>query len=226
MARLALILGSNATGPGSEPLLEAVAGHGAEVLQRHGGEHPGAYVPPHLIDHAANLRSLIAAGCDRVLGVCSVGSLKEEIAVGSLLCPEDFIALQLGMTTFGDARGHIPPGLDLEWRERVLAATGDGGDGAFEDGGVYWQTTGPRFETPAEIRLLAMHADLVGMTMASECIVAGELGLPYAAVCAVDNLANGIAAAPLDLDELEGVRAENAVRLGDALEAVLPELAR
>ena len=41
---------------------------------------------------------------------------------------------------------------------------------------------------------MAAHADVVGMTIASECIVAGELGLAYAAVCVVDNLANGIGA--------------------------------
>ena len=93
------------------------------------------------------------------------------------------------------------------------------------DGGVYWQTIGPRFETPAEIRLLAAHADLVGMTMASECIVSGELGLAYAAICMVDNLANGIGSAPLSVEELEADRAANAGRLGDALEALLPELA-
>jgi 5'-methylthioinosine phosphorylase len=224
MGRLAVVLGSNATGPGSERLPAALAGHDAELLQRHGGER-GSYVPPHRIDHAANLRSLLAAGCDRVLAICSVGSLREEIAVGSLVCPDDFIALQLGITTFDDAHGHMPPGFDREWRARVLAASRSGGADALEDGGVYWQTIGPRFETPAEIRLLATHADLVGMTMASECVVAGELGLPYAAVCVVDNLANGVGAAPLDVEELEADRARNAARLADVLEALLPELA-
>jgi 5'-methylthioadenosine phosphorylase len=222
MGRLAVVLGSNATGPGSERLPAAFAGHDAELLLRHG--EPGSpYVPPHLIDHAANLRSLPAAGCDRVLAVCSVGSLKEEIAVGSLVCPDDFIALQLGITTFDDARGHMPPGFDGEWRERVLAASRSAG-APLEDGGVYWQTTGPRFETPAEIRLLAAHADLVGMTMASECVVAGELGLSYAAVCVVDNLANGVGTVALDVEELEADRARNTARLAAALEALLPEL--
>jgi 5'-methylthioadenosine phosphorylase len=222
MGRLAVVLGSNATGPGSERLPAALAGHDVELLLRH-GEPGGSYVPPHRIDHAANLRSLLAAGCDRVLAICSVGSLTEEIAVGSLVCPDDFIALQLGITTFEDARGHMPPGFDREWRERVLAASRAGG-APLEDGGVYWQTIGPRFETPAEIRLLAAHADLVGMTMASECVVAGELGLSYAAVCVVDNLANGVGAVTLDVEELEADRARNAARLAAALEALLPEL--
>ena len=39
---------------------------------------------------------------------------------------------------------------------------------------------------------MATHAHLVGMTLASECIVANELGIAYAAVCVVDNMANGI----------------------------------
>jgi len=64
------------------------------------------------------------------------------------------------------------------------------------------------------------------MTLASECIVAGELGLPYAAVCVVDNLANGIAPHPLSPAELERDRERNATRLRDDLAAALPELAR
>jgi purine nucleoside phosphorylase len=61
--------------------------------------------------------------------------------------------------------------------------------------------------------------------MASECVVAGELGLSYAAVCVVDNLANGVGAVALDVDELEADRARNAARLAATLEALLPELA-
>ena len=96
------------------------------------------------------------------------------------------------------------PGFDREpGASEVLTAWEAWGTTALHDGGVYWQTNGPRFETPAEIRLIAAHADLVGMTMASECIVAGELGLPYAAICVVDNLANGIAAELLSTEKLE-----------------------
>jgi purine nucleoside phosphorylase len=225
MGRLALILGSNATGPRSERLLATVGGHDVDVLQRHGGE-PGPYVPPHRIDHEANLRSLLDAGCDRVLAICSVGSLKQEIAVGSLVCPDDFIAMQLGITAFDDTRGHMTPGFDAEWRRRVMTASSGLDLAGLEDGGVYWQTIGPRFETPAEIRMMASHAELVGMTMASECILAGELGLAYAAICVVDNLANGIGAGPLSVAELESDRDANAIRLHDALDALLPELAR
>jgi purine nucleoside phosphorylase len=224
MGRLAVILGSSAAGPGGAEIVATVERHGAVVLQRHGAA--GDYVLPHEIDHAANLRSLLEAGCDRVLSICSVGLLDAEIGVGSFVCPNDFIALQVTVTTFEGPRGHAMPGFDAEWRSEVIAAWAASGAGALRDGGVYWQTNGPRFETPAEVKLISAHADLVGMTLASECIVAGELGLPYAAVCVVDNLANGVAAQPLTAAEVEYHRQRNAIHLRDALDTVLPTLIR
>jgi 5'-methylthioadenosine phosphorylase len=221
MGRLAVMLGSSALGPGGETIAEAAAKHGAAIVQRHDGE---PYVLPDEIDHAANLRALVEQGCDRVLAIGSVGSLSAALPVGSLICPDDFIALHLGLSSYADERGHRAPGFDLAWRREVLEAWRDGEAPELRDGGVYWQAIGPRFETPAEIRLIAAHADVVGMTIAAECIVAGELGLAYAAICAVDNLANGIGPGPLDAAELDAARAANALLLHDGLGAVLPRL--
>jgi 5'-methylthioadenosine phosphorylase len=220
VGRLAVVLGSSALGPGGEAIAAAGAEHGAAIVQRHGGEE---YLLPHEIDHIANLRALVDQGCDRVLAISSVGSLDAELPVGSLLCPDDFIALHLGLSSFGDERAHRAPTFDPSWREEVLAAW-NAGPVEVRDGGVYWQTIGPRFETPAEVRLIAAHADVVGMTIASECIVAAELGLAYAAICVVDNLANGIGQGPLEIIELEAARAGNALQLHDGLAAVLPQL--
>jgi 5'-methylthioinosine phosphorylase len=222
MGRLAVILGSSAAAPGGEGLATVASRHGAFVLLRHGPAD--AYVLPHRIDHVANLRELGEAGCDRALALYSAGSLDPAIGVGSFVCPHDFIALQTTVTSHADPRGHAMPGFDVAWRDEVLAAWGGTSAEALRDGGVYWQTNGPRFETPAEIRLIAAHADLVGMTMASECVVAGELGLRFAAVCVVDNLANGVAAQPLSVAELERHRELNVANLHDALDAVLPQL--
>ncbi len=48
-----------------------------------------------------DLRPLAEQGCDRVLAIGSVGSLRPgELAVGALLCPDDFIALNLGDSIF------------------------------------------------------------------------------------------------------------------------------
>jgi len=222
VGRLAVILGSNALGPGGEGIAAAAAEQGAAIVQRHRGGD-GAFVLPHAIDHEATLRPLVEQGCDRVLAIGSVGSLRPELGVGSLVCPDDFVALDLGDSIFDDARAHSAPGFARRWREEVIAAWSEGGQ-APRDGGVYWQARGPRFETPAEIRLMAAHADVVGMTIASECVVAGELGLDYAALCVVDNLANGLAAEPVSVEAMEADRLDNAERLREGLAAVLPRL--
>jgi 5'-methylthioadenosine phosphorylase len=221
MGRLAVILGSNALGPGGGEIAAAATEHGAAVVQRHGAADE--YVLPHRIDHAANLRPLVEQGVDRVLAIASVGSLRTDLPVGSLVCPDDFIALQIGASIFDDTRAHTAPGFASRWRGELLAAWAEGAE-APVDGGVYWQTIGPRFETPAEIRMIAPHADLVGMTIASECVIAGELGLEYAAICVVDNLANGLGEGQLSVKEMEADRLIHAATLRDGLVGALPRL--
>ena len=190
-------------------------------LQRHGFDR---YEAPHAIDHRANLSALAGAGCDRVLALGSVGSLRSEIEVGTFLAPDDFISLLVRATIFDDARGHLVPGFDIEWRRAIMAAFAVAGE-PLRDGGVYWQSQGPRFETAAEVRLIANHADVVGMTLASEAVIAGELGLRYAAVCNVDNLVNGVSPRPLDIEEYEAGKAANGERARRALAEALPALA-
>jgi 5'-methylthioadenosine phosphorylase len=190
------------------------------VLQRHGLDR---YAPPHLIDHVAHFEALASLGCDRVLAVSSVGSLRSDLPIGSALSPDDFIALHLGLTSRDDERGHAIAGFDPEWRRDVIGAW----NAPVADGGTYWQAVGPRLETPAEIRMVAAHADVIGMTVASECIVAAEMGMAYAAVCTVDNLANGLdeAGRPLDVEELAGTVDAGRPALLAAIDSAVAELA-
>ena len=85
-------------------------------------------------------------------------------------------------------------------------------------GGTYVQTRGPRFETVAEIAALSRFADLVGMTLASEATLARELGMPFAAVCTVDNYANGLADGVLTWDEMLEISRQYRERTGRILE--------
>jgi 5'-methylthioadenosine phosphorylase len=193
------------------------------VLQRHGLDR---FTSAPYINHRAHLRALADLDCDRIVALGSVGGLHAETPVGTFVAPDDFIALHLGISLSDGAKGHQSPGFDRAWRAAVIERWSDNSDVPLRDGGIYWQTIGPRFETPAEIRLLAAHADLVGMTIASECVLAGELGIAYAAICVVDNLANGVGETPLTMAEFHAGAAANRVRLIGALGAVLPALAK
>ena len=214
-APLGLVLGSGVEGIESPPA-------NIVVLMRHGSP---SYALPHDIDHLTNMRLLLDAGCERVLAIGSVGGLRPELGPGTLVCPDDFIALDTAPLTALDGRGaHRVPGFDANLRRDLLAALGDAGADV-QDGGVYWQASGPRLETPAEIRFVAAHADVIGMTIASESVIAAELGLRYAALCVVDNLANGIADTELSLAQIEANRTRTRAIVVAAIVAALPRLA-
>lgn len=191
-------------------------------VQRHGHVR---YVPAAWVDHHAHAAAFAALGCDRVLALVSVGGLHVHLPVGTVVVPDDFIALAAQPDSrFTDARGHTVPGFDRHWRARVVDAWTAHAPAPPFDGGVYWQTTGPRFETPAEVRFLAAFADVVGMTAGSECVAHGEAGIAYAAVAVVDNLANGVAPEPLTVEEFEAGKAANREMVVETLGGALPAL--
>jgi 5'-methylthioadenosine phosphorylase len=174
-------------------------------ISRHDRD-PGEYVLPHLINHQANLTALKALGIRDVVAVNSTGSLKRGLPPGSIVVPDDFILLADTPTVFSNRAVHITPDLSEGVRRRLIEAAGACGIPVVERG-VYWQTEGPRLETRAEIRMMAAHADIVGMTMAAEAIIAKELGLAYAALCSVDNYCNGVVETPLTMETiLEGAK--------------------
>jgi 5'-methylthioadenosine phosphorylase len=230
VGRLAVIGGTgvreSAFGPDAEPItvggVTLLDSGDFVILQRHGFDQ---YVRAHEIDHRANITALHAASCDRVLGLSSTGSLRRDWGVGTTVCPDDFYAPQVNVTIHDDARSHTVPSFDQPWRERVLAAWRTNAATPIIDGGVYTQTRGPRFETPAEVRALARIGDLVGMTIAAECILSKEIGLAYAAVCVVDNLANGLDDATLTFEQFQAAVAANRAALLADLDTVLPVLA-
>lgn len=59
--------------------------------------------------------------------------------------------------------------------------------------GVYLQTTGPNFESPAEIRMYAaLGADAVGMSTACEAIAARHAGIRVCGISCISNMASGL----------------------------------
>lgn len=203
--------------------VEATDGGDIVGIPRHGFDRS---IPAHLVDHRANIRAACELGCNRVLALASVGSLDKDLKVGMLICPEDFYAPETAPSFYRDPRGHSVPGFDPDWRDIVISAWGSLTDTELEVGGTYAQTIGPRFETPAEVRALAEVADMVGMTIAAETVLTGEAALAYAAVCTVDNLANGISDKQLTVDEYRRGRDRTARTLAADLKFVLPALAK
>jgi 5'-methylthioadenosine phosphorylase len=169
-------------------------------VPRHGTD-PRCHILPHLINHQANLLALKELGVGEVIGVNSTGSLKRRLKPGMLVVPDDYLMPTPGPTAIRKKPVHITPVLHGETRRKLLAATRESGVDVI-DGGIYWQTAGPRLETRAEIAMMAQFADIVGMTMASEAIIAQELEIPYASLCSVDNFAHGLEDKELTMEKI------------------------
>lgn len=168
-------------------------------LPRHGYD-PNQYCPPHKLNYEANLNAFKELGIEEVVGVYSTGSLRPSLTPGSLVIPDDWIDLY-GITSSMNENRHITPKLSQKVREKLAAAAWKN-ELDFHNSGIYWQTRGPRLETKAEIKFMSNFADLVGMTMAGEAIVAQEMDLEFAPLCSVDNYANGLGRPGLEYDDI------------------------
>ena len=83
---------------------------------------------------------------------------------------------------------------------------------------TYVCTEGPRFETPAEIRMFErLGGDLVGMTGLPEVVLAREAGICYISLCVVTNFAAGVSAGPLTEGEVTELMNERVSHLRDLI---------
>lgn len=167
-------------------------------LQRHGNPP----VPPHKINHRANIWALRHIDVQKIVAINSVGSLKPAIKPGSFLVPDDFFSFCHIPTFFDDEMRFMVPHMDTEYAvllHKRCKALGM----PVKFGGTYIQTQGPRLETKAEINMLKRFGDIIGMTMASEVTLCLENGIPYASLCSIDNYCHGIAKVSLTMDEIK-----------------------
>ncbi|MDD1666575.1 MAG: MTAP family purine nucleoside phosphorylase [Methanomicrobiales archaeon] len=173
-------------------------------------------LPPHRINFRANLAAFAILGVDRIVAIGSAGSLKREIPPGSLAIPRDFLTWGESPSIHDHAIGHVLPALDPD----LSASLGRIVPGA-HTGGIYAQTGGPRIETVAEVQALARVADLVGMTLASEATLACELGMPFSALCTVDNYAHGLGGEPPTWEHILEASRAHRDRTGSIMEKIV-----
>lgn len=172
---------------------------GQEVvfMSRHGHNHA---IPPHLINYRANLWALRELGVKKILATAAVGSLSPNYRLQDLVLLDQFLDFTKSRPqTFyeGGVQGVLHVDVTdpycRQLRQVVLKA-GNELNLTVKNGATYVCTEGPRFETPAEIKMFQLlGGELVGMTSVPEVILARELGLCYASIGMVTNEAAGIA---------------------------------
>jgi 5'-methylthioadenosine phosphorylase len=225
--RLAFILGSGFVIEGDPIVRDTPYGPHSElrdaplgdlrglVLLRHGRDHT---VPPHRINHRANLHALASLGVSHVVSLSSAGALDRQLAVGSFAVPLDFVDFTGRVSTFhDDSVRHTSMAEPFDLRLSGLVQRTIGARAPCTLGGVYVGVNGPRYPTRAEIRLYRQVGTMIGMTVVPEVVLAGELGVCYASCILISD-------AEIDVRHEQVVQAAPQRRA--AALAALPELLR
>jgi 5'-methylthioadenosine phosphorylase len=153
-------------------------------LPRHSKWHT---IRPTDVNSRANIFAFKKLGVQRILSVSTVGSLREDFKPGDIVLIDQFIdrTTKREQSFYsGKKVCHIsvaePMCPELK-RILVKAASAIGVD--VHDGGTYVCIEGPRFSTRAESKLFrTWGADVVGMTLVPECVLAREAEICYSTI--------------------------------------------
>jgi 5'-methylthioadenosine phosphorylase len=172
--------------PFGDPSDEYVTGilNGVKMvfLPRHGRGHR---LLPSEVNYRANIYGMKKLGVERIISVSAVGSLKDAIAPGHIVIPDQFYDRTKGVrkdTFFGDGivahAGFADPVCgDLS---EILYKSAQKAGATTHKGGTYVCMEGPAFSTRAEsFSYLALGAEVIGMTNLTEAKLAREAEICY-----------------------------------------------
>ncbi|MDR0862614.1 MAG: purine-nucleoside phosphorylase [Oscillospiraceae bacterium] len=173
------------------------------------------------------IRLMGLLGARTLLLTNAVGGINADYDVGDLMLLCDHILYGVPSPLIGenlDALGTRFPDMggiyDAQLRQQARGAAEKLGFTLRE--GVYLQTSGPQFETPAEIRAFgSLGADVVGMSTACEAVAARHMGLRVAGISVVSNKAAGLGDTPLTHEEVQAAADKAAPRFKAVVTATL-----
>jgi len=168
--------------PSDEFITGVLNGVNMVFLPRHGRGHR---LLPTEVNYRANIHGMKQLGVEQIISVSAVGSLKEAIAPGHIVIPDQFIDRTKGIrkdTFFGDgivAHAGFADPVCPSLSDVLYSAAAKAGATAHK-GGIYICMEGPAFSTRAEsFSYLALGASVIGMTNLTEAKLAREAEICY-----------------------------------------------
>ena len=213
--------------PSEELLTGDVGGIGLVFLPRHGKGHR---LTPSDVNYRANIDALKRAGVTDVIAFSAVGSLREELAPGTFVIPDQFIDRTFARqkSFFGTGMvGHVSMAEPVCTRlgDALAAAAAEAGVPAVR-GGTSLVMEGPQFSTRAESDLhRSWGCSVVGMTSMPEAKLAREAELCYATVAMVtDYDCWRVDEAHVTAEQVVAVMEQNIIAARALLRGVVPRL--
>jgi len=157
---------------------------------------------------AVPLYVLKKLGVKWVLLTNAAGGVRDDLTPGSLMVISDHINNMSSNPLIGPHHtcwGPRFPDLSNAYDKSMRAALKRAGDkaGLKVTEGVYFASSGPFYETPAEIRAFrTLGADAVGMSTVPEALLGTAAGLRIAGLSCITNSAAGISKNPLSHEEV------------------------
>ncbi|MGW5570168.1 purine-nucleoside phosphorylase [Nocardia thailandica] len=205
------------TARGHGGMVHSVSVDGTPVLLLMGRQHLYEGYTPAQVVHPVT--AAIAAGAEIVLLTNAAGGIRPGLRVGEAVLIADHLNLTARTPLEGAHFVDLVDAWDPKLRELAR-----GIDPSLTEG-VYAGLTGPQYETPAEIRMLAtVGADLVGMSTVLEAIAARSLGARVLGISLVTNLAAGVTGQHLSHEEVLAEGQAAAPRLGRLLRGILEQV--
>lgn len=170
--------------PSDEYIIGTLNDREMVFLPRHGRGHR---ILPTELNFRANIYGMKKLGVEWILSVSAVGSMKEEIAPGHIVVPDQFFDMtkKRSSTFFGNGIvGHVafadPVCPDLY---DIIYQAGTDAGAAMHKGGAYLCIEGPQFSTRAESLIYRKWGvDVIGMTNVTEAKLAREAEICYATI--------------------------------------------
>jgi 5'-methylthioadenosine phosphorylase len=199
------------------------------LLARHGREHT---IPPTHVNYRANISALKELKCTHIIATTAVGSLREEIGRGDLVFPDQFIDFtRLRAVSFQDKfEPHKPNHTPMadpfsENLRQILIKTAEELKIKHHKKGTVVTIEGARFSTRAESKMFRLWgADIINMSIAPECILANESGIPYVAVAMSTDYDCWRDGETVTWEEILKVFAQNVKKVTDLLIHAIPKV--
>ncbi|QDH15711.1 S-methyl-5'-thioadenosine phosphorylase [Oecophyllibacter saccharovorans] len=213
--------------PSDDLLFGTFDGVRCVFLPRHGRGHP---LPPSRLNYRANIDVLKRAGVTDIISLSSVGSLKEELAPGHFVLPDQLIDQTRDRPrTFFEEGCVAQISMANPFSSRLLKVLGEEGhklDMPLTVGGTYVTIEGPQFDTRAESELYrSWGASVVGMTAMPEAVLAREAEINYAVLAMVGDYDSWHASHNTSgVENLLRIRQENSHRACELLRKAIPIL--
>ena len=199
--------------------ISTVAGHKGRFVFCHIGEVPVVimqgrvhyYEGYALSDVVLPIRLMRCLGAEILFLTNAAGGVSSHLAPGDFMMLTDQISTFVPSPLIGENKedfGPRFPSMDTIYDKdlrNIISQTAAKEQIPLKEG-VYLQTTGPAYESPAEVRMIAMFgAHAVGMSTAVEAVAARHMGMRICGISCITNMAGGTSEQPLSHEEVKEV---------------------